>query len=35
VPEERTKDYYERRPCGCYVEDAAFLIAESLGGSAN
>jgi len=31
-PEARTKDYYERRPCGCYVEDAAFLIAEALNG---
>ena len=30
VPEERTKEYYERRPCGCYVEDAAELIAQSL-----
>ena len=30
VPEERTKEYYERRPCGCYVEDAAKLIAEAL-----
>lgn len=30
VPEERTKEYYERRPCGCYVEDAAGLIAEAL-----
>ena len=29
-PEARTKDYYERRPCGCYVEDAARLIAEAL-----
>ena len=29
-PEERTKEYYERRPCGCYVEDAARLIAEAL-----
>ena len=29
-PEERTKEYYERRPCGCYVEDAAKLIAEAL-----
>ncbi|MEA4913178.1 MAG: C-GCAxxG-C-C family protein [Christensenella sp.] len=34
-PEARTKEYYERRPCGCYVEDAAFLIAETLSGSAN
>ena len=30
VPEERTKEYYERRPCGCYVENAAELIAQSL-----
>ncbi len=29
-PEARTKDYYERRPCGCYVEDAARMIAEAL-----
>ncbi len=29
-PETRTKEYYERRPCGCYVEDAAKLIAEAL-----
>jgi len=29
-PEERTKEYYERRPCGCYVEDAAKLVAEAL-----
>lgn len=32
-PEERTKGYYERRPCGCYIEDAAYLIAEALGGN--
>ena len=31
-PEARTKEYYERRPCGCYVEDAARLIAEALNG---
>jgi len=30
TPEERTKEYYERRPCGCYVEDAAGMIAEAL-----
>jgi C_GCAxxG_C_C family probable redox protein len=30
VPEARTKEYYERRPCGCYVQDAAFLMAEAL-----
>ena len=29
-PEARTKEYYERRPCGCYVEDAAYLLAEAL-----
>jgi len=29
-PEARTKEYYERRPCGCYVEDAAELIAQAL-----
>jgi hypothetical protein len=29
-PEARTKEYYERRPCGCYVEDAAGMIAEAL-----
>ena len=29
-PEARTKEYYERRPCICYVEDAARLIAEAL-----
>jgi C_GCAxxG_C_C family probable redox protein len=28
--EERTKQYYERRPCACYVEDAAKLIAREL-----
>ncbi|MEA4869720.1 hypothetical protein SDC9_105735 [bioreactor metagenome] len=32
IPEERTKDYYERRPCGCYVGDAAWIIAESFAG---
>ena len=32
-PEARTKEYYERRPCGCYVEDAARLIAEALNDS--
>ncbi len=31
-PEERTRGYYERRPCGSYVEDAAVLIAEALEG---
>ncbi|NLI54287.1 MAG: C_GCAxxG_C_C family protein [Clostridiales bacterium] len=30
-PEERTDGYYERRPCGCYVADAAALIAEAIG----
>ncbi len=34
-PEERTKDYYERRPCGNYMEDAAFLIADFLNKSAS
>jgi hypothetical protein len=29
-PEARTKEYYERRPCGCYVEDAAQILAEML-----
>ena len=29
-PEARTKEYYERRPCGCYVEDAAGILAEHL-----
>ena len=29
-PEERTAAYYERRPCGCYVEDAANIIASRL-----
>ena len=32
-PEARTKEYYERRPCGCYVEDAAQIIAEYLSDS--
>lgn len=32
-PEERTRSYYERRPCGCYVEDAARLIAEEIAGT--
>jgi len=30
VSEERTQDYYERRPCAAYVEDAARLIAAEL-----
>ncbi len=34
-PEARTKEYYERRPCGCYVEDAAQIIAEYLSSSTN
>ncbi len=29
-PEERTDAYYERRPCGCYVADAAAIIADRL-----
>lgn len=31
APEERTKEYYERRPCGAYVEDAARILARELG----
>lgn len=31
APEERTKEYYERRPCGCYVEDAARILAREIG----
>lgn len=30
-PEARTQEYYRRRPCACYVEDAARIIAEELG----
>ena len=30
-PEARTKEYYERRPCGSYVADAARILAEELG----
>lgn len=30
VPEERNAAYYERRPCACYVEDAARILAEAL-----
>ena len=30
-PEERTQAYYERRPCGAYVESAARIFARSLG----
>ncbi|MBO5361173.1 MAG: C_GCAxxG_C_C family protein [Clostridia bacterium] len=30
VPEERTADYYRRRPCGEYVASAAKLLAEKL-----
>lgn len=29
-PEARTAAYYERRPCGCYVEDAAYIVATQL-----
>ena len=29
-PKARTKEYYERRPCGCYVEDAALILAQAL-----
>ena len=31
-PEQRTEAYYQRRPCGCYVEDAARILALALGG---
>ena len=30
VPEERTAEYYRRRPCGEYVECAAKLLAKKL-----
>jgi len=30
APEPRTQAYYERRPCACYVSDAARLLAELL-----
>jgi C_GCAxxG_C_C family probable redox protein len=30
-PEARTQAYYQRRPCACYVEDAARIVAEQLG----
>ena len=30
VPEERTADYYRRRPCGEYVAHAALLLAKTL-----
>lgn len=30
VPEERTAEYYRRRPCGEYVARAAFLLAKTL-----
>lgn len=29
-PEQRTEAYYQRRPCGCYVEDAARILADAL-----
>lgn len=29
-PEQRTEAYYQRRPCGCYVEDAAQILADAL-----
>ncbi len=29
-PEQRTEAYYQRRPCGCYVEDAARILAYAL-----
>ena len=31
APEVRTKEYYERRPCGAYVENAARIFTRSLG----
>ena len=31
VPEERTRAYYERRPCAFYVENAARILAGKLG----
>ncbi|MCE5189054.1 MAG: C-GCAxxG-C-C family protein [Eubacteriales bacterium] len=31
APEERTQAYYERRPCGCYVESAARILAREIG----
>lgn len=31
VPEARTQDYYERRPCSAYVEDAARIFAGAIG----
>ena len=30
-PEVRTKGYYERRPCGSYVESAARIFAREIG----
>ena len=30
IPEERTTEYYRRRPCGDYVAYAAKLLAEKL-----
>ncbi len=30
IPEERTADYYRRRPCGEYVARAALLLAKTL-----
>lgn len=32
APEARTEAYYERRPCGNYVEDAAYIVAGMIGG---
>jgi C_GCAxxG_C_C family probable redox protein len=29
-PEQRTEEYYRRRPCGGYVEDAARILAAAL-----
>ena len=30
TPSERTPQYYKKRPCACYVEDAADILAEYL-----
>ncbi len=30
APSERTPQYYKKRPCACYVEDAANILAEYL-----
>lgn len=31
IPEERTQQYYERRPCSAYVENAARIFAGAIG----